>query len=131
MRYREFCSLLPAAIVAVTASILTTAPLLAAGQDPDLLPARPIVIDAAFRLIPVPPELTSDLRAAMDAWKRDYLAWRQWAAEWRNRGEPGWFSRRNRRPKPNPPNWLIEVCSEPIDDPSLLEACALVTDWQS
>ena len=132
MRYQEvYRLLLPGAIAAVTASIITTAPLFAAGQDPDLLPARPIVIDAAFRLIPVRPELTPDLRAEIDAWRRDYLAWRQWAAEWRNRNEPGLFSRRSRRPKPNPPAWLIEVCSEPLDDPSLIEPCALVTDWQS
>jgi hypothetical protein len=132
MRYQEFCRLLlPVATVAVTASIMRTAPVLAGGQDPVLLPARPIVIDAASRLIPVPPELTPELRAEVDAWKRDYLAWRQWAAEWRNRGEPGLFSRRSRRPKPNPPDWLIQVCSEPLDDPSLAETCALVTDWQS
>ena len=120
-----------AAIVAAAASIISTPPLFAAAQDQSLLPARPIVIDAAFLLVPVRPDFTPALRSEAAAWEREYLAWRKWAAEWRNRGEPGWFARRDRRQKPDPPGWLIDACSKSIDEPWLSEPCVLVTDWRS
>jgi hypothetical protein len=134
MRFHRFrrCSRGFAALLTVAASIVSPPPLLAAAaQDPSPLPARPIVIDAAFLLVPVRPELTEASRHEVEAWQREYLAWRKWAAEWRNRTEPGWFSRRDRRPKPDPPAWLIDACSKTLDDVWLAEQCALVTDWQS
>ncbi len=118
---------------AATLPLLSCSPLFAASiQDEPPLEARPIVIDAAFLLVPLRHDLTVADRAQVEQWVQDYTTWRKWAAEWRSRAEPGWFSRRDRRPRPDPPGWLVDTCSGSVDDePWLAEPCTLVTDWQS
>jgi len=121
-----------ATLLAAAASVLSIATFAAAApQEQDLLAARPIAMDATFALVAARPAFTAEMRREAEAWVTEYLAWRQWAAEWRGRTEPGWFSRRDRRPKPDPPAWLVDACSQAIDDPWLAEPCSLVTDWQS
>jgi hypothetical protein len=120
------------ALLAAAVSIISSAPVsAAAAQNQGPLPARPLTTDATVLLVASRPEITPAMRREVDAWVREYLAWREWAAQWRGRTEPGWFSRRDRRPKPDPPAWMVDACSQSIDDPLLAEPCSLVTEWQS
>src|SRR4029078_9319333 len=69
----------------------------------------------------------------LDKWNEKFSRWKEWAATWGNRREPGWFSSaRSRRPKPDPPLWLFDACksvvveADAIDDP-----CQLLAQWSA
>jgi hypothetical protein len=65
-------------------------------------------------------------------WVHDYGDWQDWRTKWRNTREPGWFGSRDRRPRPDPPEWVVESCSDQLDDADdLVAACALLADWNA
>ena len=72
-------------------------------------------------------------RADIDDWVRDFKAWKEWAAQWRNRREPGWFTQsRQRRQRPDPPEWLTDECAAPAEERvHIAEACGLLVEWRS
>jgi hypothetical protein len=119
-------------LLVIAASIVFAARVLAAqtidSQPP--IPARVLALDQPLVLMPVSMILTAGDRGELDAWVRSYIEWHTWAEEWRGRTEPGWFHRRDRRQKPDPPEWLDAVCADGRDDREwLVEACALRDDW--
>jgi hypothetical protein len=64
-------------------------------------------------------------------WAADFTEWKQWAAQWRNRRQPGWFTGfRDRPDAPVPPAWLSDRCQWVFEgtDP-LMPACVLVREW--
>lgn len=72
-------------------------------------------------------------RDELKKWIVDYSEWQEWAQRWSNRREPGVFSSsRERRPKPDPPDWLFDYCESGIDASEESEqACTLLTEWST
>lgn len=69
-------------------------------------------------------------RHELEQWIREFSTWKEWASTWGNRREPGWFSgSRARRPRPDPPPWLLEDCEDVAAD-SREEACQLLAEWR-
>ena len=69
--------------------------------------------------------------AEVQQWVRAYTEWKKWADKWLGKREPGWFGTRERKAKPNPPDWLPEYCRsyEVVDGP-FGEGCRLLADWR-
>ena len=114
----------------VFAALATSASAQGSQDEKPPLPARPLpfatetpVIFAADWAVREP-ELVR--------WVEDYSEWREWALRWGNRREPGWFTSRQRRKRPDPPAWLSAECgatSEP--DATIAEACTLLAEWMA
>jgi hypothetical protein len=70
--------------------------------------------------------------AELKQWIDDYTRWREWHELYRNRPEHGLVGFRARKPRPDPPAWLIQDCAVLIEaaDP-LAAGCALVKEWQT
>lgn len=67
---------------------------------------------------------------ALTQWIDDFTAWKLWNDKWRNRPEPGWFRARERRPRPEPPEWLFSQCPDVAEDDRILsDACRLLLEW--
>jgi len=67
----------------------------------------------------------------LERWTNDYDEWKAWFATWRNRREPGWWSSRERRVAPLPPEWLPAACVGAADEDGVLrEACRALRDSQ-
>ena len=67
----------------------------------------------------------------LQAWVSAYSEWKAWNAKWRNRPEPGWLGYRERRQRPEPPEWLAEECASVIDADGLLgEGCRLFYEYE-
>lgn len=67
----------------------------------------------------------------LERWMRDYDAWKEWFARWRNRREPGMFRAKARRPRPEPPEWLADACFNFAEDDqgSLADGCRAWREW--
>ena len=75
--------------------------------------------------------LPPDRAGELDRWVREYTKYQEWRAQWLTRAEPGWFSARKRREKPDPPAWLDEACREATyNDPSEWQPFA-PTPWST
>lgn len=85
-------------------------------------------------LLPLPEDispLTVFHQDAAAAWVAEYDAWEQWIVEWANHNEPGLFHARERRPKPAPPEWLVDACDATMLDEAWLDrACVRVERWR-
>lgn len=104
------------------------------GDQPPPLPSRIIPVSTENLLL-APNLFDSDVarRAAeLKRWMDDFVKWQRWAAEWRNRREPGLLTgSRDRKEKPAPPAWLPERCETVIDETDpLTTACALLAEWK-
>jgi hypothetical protein len=73
----------------------------------------------------------ADRTAEAAKWVDDYVEWKQWAAQWRNRRQPGWFTGyQTRREAPVPPTWLSDRCVWVLDDADpMATACMLLREW--
>jgi hypothetical protein len=94
-------------------------------QDEGVVPGGPVlqIVDAA--------EWEKRV-AEMKQWMADYAEWTRWIEKWRNRPEYGWNGLRERRPRPDPPAWLIEDCAVIVDATGVLaEACAMLAEWRT
>ncbi len=92
------------------------------------VPSRPLVSVVAL------PDATSPAErlATLQRWTSDYTEWKAWFDQWRNRREPGWFGTRERRPRPDPPGWLIATCPVPSDEAAVLvDGCRLLVEWRT
>jgi hypothetical protein len=99
-------------------------------QDVAPLPAQTISAREPLFLVADSSRLAAQSRRELERWTAEYTAWQQWMEKWTNRGEPGWFTQRERRPKPDPPEWLAAACDTLVDDdPPLARACALRAEW--
>ena len=104
------------------------------GQDRQPLPARAIPL--AEHAIQPPALSVPDLarrQEELEKWIDEFSEWKAWVDQWGNRREPGWFSdSRQRRPRPDPPIWLFEQCSDPLDDTgAMATACSLLAEWRA
>jgi hypothetical protein len=65
-------------------------------------------------------------------WITDFQKWQEWNALWRNRREPGWMGARERRVRPDPPDWLPAECHDSIvhEGNTLVTACRLLSEWK-
>src|SRR4051794_1615732 len=103
----------------------------AAAADRTPLPAQPLTIGEPVYPVPDLSPLTLFNAGEAIAWSADFAAWQRWMDEWASRTEPGYFSGRARRPKPEPPGWLSGVCGDlPSDDAWLVDACARLLEWR-
>src|SRR5262249_60682493 len=119
-------------LVAAAAGAADVAAVRVSAQERGPLAVR--AVETSDLLYPIPDlsPLTQFNAGAAAAWSADYAAWQAWFAEWSNHNEPGWFGARDRRPKPEPPSWLAGACDElAIEEPWLLKACALLSDWRA
>jgi hypothetical protein len=70
--------------------------------------------------------------AELKRWMADYQAWSAWIEKWRNRPERGWNGLRDRRERPDPPEWLIDDCAVIVDATGVLaEGCAMLEKWRT
>jgi hypothetical protein len=78
-------------------------------------------------------ELDAQQAAELDQWIKDFNEWKLWWAQWANTREPGWMtSSRQRRQKPEPPEWLADRCATVFaESDSLRPACVQLEEWQS
>ena len=127
-KYCRFCSVL------ITLNILCgllAASRDAAAQERTLLPAQPLTIGEPLYPIPDLSPLTVFHADEAIAWSSEFASWQRWMDEWASQTEPGLFSRRDRRTKPDPPAWLPVVCDDlPTDEAWLLDACARLSEWR-
>jgi hypothetical protein len=98
-----------------------------AGQLPSR--AFPVELLDAVPAIPAGVLINPD---ALVRWVREFNEWKAWSAQWGNRREPGWFTEsRQRRPRPDPPAWLVETCDPWSTGTSeIAKACELVAEWR-
>jgi len=115
--------------------------LMAGFASPVLAQSADSVVPPPFRLPdisagtsePSPDAQDTTARAAeLQRWMDAFTEWLEWSAEWTNRREPGWFtSSRDRRQKPQPPEWLPARCATLLDDDDqLASACTLLAAWE-
>ena len=104
------------------------------GQGLQPLPGRAIplaeqAIQAPALSVPDPARRQQEL----EKWIDEFTEWKQWVDQWGNRREPGWFSDfRQRRTRPDPPIWLVEQCSDALDDTgAMATACRLIAEWRA
>ena len=83
-------------------------------------------------VIPLPTD-NPDQLAELQRWVEEFSEWRKWSDAWRNRTQPGWFSKyRDRAPKPEPPTWLATTCATVFEATDLLtNACEMLQAWRA
>ena len=99
-------------------------------QDP-VLPSR--AVDAGDIQFAMPDAVAWEHRLQeVQQWIADFQKWQEWNALWRNRREPGWIGARERKIKPDPPDWLAAECHDAIvqEGETLAEACRLLAEWK-
>jgi hypothetical protein len=103
------------------ALVLGTACFVSAQEVDAPLPSRAVAVSPAAPLAISPAEQVQRL----ERWAADYKEWHDWFVRWRNTREPGWWSSRQRREMPQPPDWLPGVCATVIDESGpAVDACA-------
>jgi hypothetical protein len=124
-------------IVAAVASLSTANPSLAQTSDGQaLLPARPIPLVEQILVHPVwPPQADpfqlAQRMAVAQRWAFEYTDWKEWEARWQGRPEPGLFRPKERRRKPDPPDWLSAECRDVVHaEGTLADACQLLAEWR-
>lgn len=91
------------------------------------LPLRPIPSATSW---PSTIEPGAEQLSDIEQWTRDYIAWKAWFGEWRNKREPSLFGTHARRPRPDPPVALVLACPVPSDDVGpLAQSCRLLDEW--
>jgi hypothetical protein len=96
-------------------------------------PAEPPLASRSIVTAVVAPSAESAVQIwnTLERWTNDYDEWKAWFAQWRNRREPGWWSSRDRRVAPVPPEWLRAACVNAADEDGVLrEACRALRDSQ-
>ncbi len=120
--------------VVILAVLTATAPVWAQTTESGIQPIDGRTIPIANLAIDAPAVPMWDgeaRREQLEKWIADYSAWREWAAVWGNRREPGWFrDSRSRRPRPDPPLWLFEE-GEGLAPVAGVEAFMLLTEWSA
>ncbi len=92
-----------------------------------------ILLSLAFPASPTAAQTSADdtRLAELQEWIRAYTKWQEWADKWLGKLEPGWFGPRDRREKPDPPDWLPDYCrSTPIVEGAFETGCRLLADWR-
>jgi hypothetical protein len=118
-------------LVIVLGAVVGASPAPARAQAP--LPAHAIPL--AREALAAPALESSDAGARLEElerWIGEFSAWKEWADQWRNRRQPGWFSDfRTRRERPDPPPWLFGRCGELLDETgAMADGCALLAVWR-
>jgi hypothetical protein len=99
-------------------------------QDAAPLPAHAVSAGEPLVLVTDLTPRPGHSRRELERWIAEYTEWQQWMEKWTNRGEPGWFAQRERKTKPDPPEWLADACVTLLDDdPLIVRACALRAEW--
>jgi hypothetical protein len=104
------------------------------GQEQLPLPARAVLLaehatEAPELLVSDPVERLEEL----EEWMEEFSKWKNWMAQWGNRREPGWFSGfRQRRQRPDPPEWLFDRCQDSsAETGTVADACMLLAEWSA
>lgn len=101
-----------------------------AQSTPPAIPSSPLTVPDVVLVPETPDPLRADRRLVVQRWTTEYNDWKAWFAQWKNRREPGLFSARPRRPRPEPPPWLAAACADLLEDAGpLAEGCAAYRDW--
>jgi hypothetical protein len=105
-------------------------PVSAQDQQHPPIPARVIETGDLEFVVPAEADMTRRV-AEMRRWIHDYQTWREWNEKWRSKREPGWLGTRERRTRPNPPEWLNAACRDGngYEHDVLADACRLLNDW--
>jgi hypothetical protein len=129
MRTRATTALLVSLLGTATAAFAQTG-----AVDPPSLPAQRLA--PADLTIEVPDLSMLESPARLDElarWIADFSQWKAWRDQWGNKREPGWFTGfRERRQRPDPPEWLSDRCGDSVDDSGAMgNACTLLADWRA
>jgi hypothetical protein len=137
MSYRPARSI-PFVLICLTAGASSS--LAQTQDDQPVLPATPVPLVEPVVAPSAPSAMEHAVDqagriAAMRQWTREYTEWKKWHDRWKGKPEPGWFSVRERRQKPDPPIWLFDECQDLADvestrAPAIADACQLIQSWQ-
>ena len=115
----------PVAVLLTAVGVVIGSTAYAAAQS-TTLPPIPSVIQWPTTIEP-----TSEQLSAIERWTREYTAWKNWFAEWRNKREPSLFGTHERRQRPDPPVTLVAACPVSVEETGVLaNACGLLEEWQ-
>jgi len=81
---------------------------------------------------PVPVSSVEQRSEELSTWLKDYRAWEKWYELWGNRvaRNGSGFEIWERKPRPEPPAWLAEVCRDAVMvDDQLASACHILWTW--
>src|SRR5262245_56339090 len=103
-----------------------------AQDDQDgVLPSR-VVGTGVFELAALDGAAWERQLTRVQDWIDDYEKWKKSDADWNKRRQQGWlFSSRQRRERPDPPEWLGAECADVVfaDDELMRDACRLWAEW--
>jgi hypothetical protein len=117
------------AILILGSMLLTAAPSAAHLDEQDVIPSHRVEIPGF--VAPVDPLTETQRMAELQKWVQDYSDWRQWSEKWQNKTESGWLAARQRKARPDPPEWLAEDCEGAADEPGFFsDACRLFAEWR-
>jgi|SoiMetStandDraft_5_1073268.scaffolds.fasta_scaffold76265_1 hypothetical protein len=102
-----------------------------AADAADVLPSRGFAVELLDAAPDIPPAVLINLDELAE-WVHEFTKWKEWSAQWGNRREPGWFTQsRQRRPRPDPPAWLVDSCDPwTTGTNEMSKACELVAEWR-
>jgi hypothetical protein len=90
----------------------------------------PLALRPSVAAWPTTIEPSGEQLAGIERWSRDYIAWKAWFGEWRNKREPSLFGTHSRRQRPDPPVEAFFACPLPSDDVGpLAQSCRLLDEW--
>jgi len=118
-------------LIVCAAILLPSRPASALGDQEPVLPSR--VLDTGEIQFAMPDVATWDQRLReVQQWMGEFQKWQEWNALWRNRREPGWIGARERKVRPDPPDWLAAECHDAIvqEGETLAQACRLLSQWK-
>jgi len=134
MAYKHAVPILITVVAVLSATATPSVAQTSEGQA--VLPATPVprveqmVTPSVSLVLEDPAELAKRV-SALEQWTREFTEWREWQEQWKGRPEPGLFTTRDRRPKPEPPAWLFDDCENLVDVEDIrAEACKLLVVWQ-
>lgn len=106
--------------------LLTIAPVVHAQDAADVpLAGTPLALTPQ-ELVPLDPVVLSIMDTQRDDWVREFVVWQKWAQRWLNRRQWGQWSVLDRRPMPQPPEWLGQDCLQSASESGkIYEACKL------
>jgi hypothetical protein len=97
-------------------------------REPATSSARPIPARVQVVSDSPTPSQTAEHARELERWVREYRKWQEWRHQSLKKGRIGL---RDRKPQPQPPQWLAHHCRDSMPSPGtiLFDACELLIEW--